>query len=152
MFYHFLFRFIRSKHYAFLSSEGCRALALALCHDCVSENCSIPHLCKLNLSCCHINDEGINYMASVIQKNWDLELLDLSGNKCQSRVFSELFTSLQSCRNLSSFNLSRHSIGDFSVFCSLNSIPIQELNLGACAAKLSSLSSLAISAFITLQS
>jgi len=131
-----------------IGDEGCQALSFALCHDCVPENCSIPHLRKLNLSCCHINVKGIKFIAKVIQKKCDLELLDLSDNDCQSRAIDELFKVLKTCNKLSVLKLSSLFIRHFSVFCLLNSIPIKILHLRACEAQPSSLNSLANCPFL----
>ena len=123
-----------------ISDEGCQALAVLLRHESISGKCSSPHLHNLNLSCCHISDSGIMALAGSIQENCDIEVLDLSGNNCQSRVIPVLFSALQSCRKLSVLNLSHLSIGDFSVFSTLNSNSVEILNLCACEADLSSLS------------
>ena len=124
-----------------IGDEGCQALAVP--HASITNKHSIFHLQNLNLSCCHICDSGIMALAGSIQENFDIELLDLSGNSCQSRVIRVLFSALQSCKNLSVLNLSRLSIGDFSVFSTLNSNSVRALNLCACEADLSSLNSLA---------
>ena len=124
-----------------IGNEGCQALAVS--HASITNKLSIFHLKKLNLSCCHICDSGIVALADSIQENCDIKLLDLSGNSCQSRVIPVLFSALKSCRKLSVHNLSRLSIGHFSVFSSLNSNSVEVLNLCACEADLSSLNSLA---------
>ena len=126
-----------------IGDEGSRILAVSLYHECIAGKCSTPHLQKLNLSCCRISDSGIVALAGFIQENCSIELLDLSGNSCQSRVIPVLFSALKSCKNLSVLNLSRLSIGNFSVFSILNSNSVEVLNLCACEADLSSLNSLA---------
>ena len=126
-----------------IGDKGCQALAVSLYHECISGKCSSPHLHKLNLSCCHIGESGIVALAGSIQQNCDIKVLDLSGNSCQSTVIPVLFGALQSCKNLSILNLSHLSIGDLSVFSTLNSNSVEVLNLCACEADLSSLNSLA---------
>ena len=123
-----------------IGDEGCKALAVTLYHEYISGKCSTPHLHNLNLSCCHISDSGIVALVGSIQENCNIELLDLSGNSFQNRVTPVLFSS---CRKLSVLNLSRFSIGNFSVFSILNSYSVEVLNLCACKADMSSLNSLA---------
>ena len=124
-----------------IGDKGCTALAVSLHHECIAGSCSTPHLQKLNLSCCHITSYScIVALAGFIHDNCDIELLDLSGNNCQSEVIPVLFTALQSCKNLSVLNLSRISIGNFSVFSKLYSNSVEVLNLCACKADLCLLS------------
>ena len=124
-----------------IGDEGCQALAVSRAS--ITKKHSFFHLQKLNLSYCHISDSGIVALAGSIQENCDIKLLDLSGNSCQSRVIPVLFSALKSSRNLSVLNLSHLSIGDFSVFSTLNSYSVEVLDLCACKADLSSLNSLA---------
>ena len=124
-----------------IGDEGCQALAVS--HGMVTKKHPIFHLQKLNLSCCHIRDSGIVALAGSIQENCDIKLLDLSGNSCQSRVIPVLLSALKSCKNLCVLILSCLSIGDVSVFSTLNSNSVEVLDLCACKADLSSLNSLA---------
>ena len=125
-----------------IGDEGCQALPVSRAS--ITNKHAFFHLQKLNLSYCHICDSGIVAFAGSIQENLDIELLDLSGNSCQSRVIRVLFSALKSSKKLSVLNLSNLSIGDFSVFHTLNSNSVEVLNLCACEADLSTLNSLAV--------
>jgi len=85
----------------YIGNEGCQALSLVLRHDGVTENSSIPHLRNLSLRRCHIDVEGVKFIATAIPKNFYLEILDLRGNNCRNKGIPSLrITALKSCENL----------------------------------------------------
>jgi Ran GTPase-activating protein (RanGAP) involved in mRNA processing and transport len=62
-------------------------------------NNALPHLTRLSLSYCGLQDDGLAFLVSALQTNQSLAELDLTSNTFSERGFSSLAMSLPKIKN-----------------------------------------------------
>jgi Ran GTPase-activating protein (RanGAP) involved in mRNA processing and transport len=77
-----------------VESEGATLLADALGRS------AMPNLKELDLSCCHIDDDGIVALVSALEQNTILQILNLDRNRFGERGFTALAKSLPNIKGL----------------------------------------------------
>ena len=117
-----------------IGNEGCQALAVSMLHKC-SEICSFPHLKRLDLSNCNINNAGISFLANVLKNYSSLKFLGMARTTLKNLSLEELFLSFQNSKNLTEIDLSHSALESFSVFSTPLLKSLQILKLRACKPK-----------------
>jgi Ran GTPase-activating protein (RanGAP) involved in mRNA processing and transport len=89
--------------YNHIKREGATILADALGRD------AMPSLKRLDLGCCRIDDDGVVALASALEQNTSLQILDLQYNPFAERGYIALAESLPNIKGLQQINISANA-------------------------------------------